>query len=259
MFWQFAITIAVSILFGSVTATILKILYDRWQSAVPKIHYLLELDKLFSDSDTGSEMKAFVSVYEGKELFPISNFSLLKLQFKNVSGQDFKTFAFGITLPERHGVIKVVNETKDHYHLATCAQQPTAAQPCQSLDFTCTPLNRGDDLKFTFYIASKYSLVSHSNIVVATGAPVNLVRANSPASMFSPKDKVASTLAFITWSLAFISILFCCGGFQGVKGILDDMNKQIKEMPDKLKEEEKKEKAKETEKKTKEPVGNNNE
>lgn len=223
-----AFQILAAILFGSVASVLLKIAYDKWQSRVPKIHYVLEHSKIFRDSDAKHGLKATLAIFEGDQAYKVSNFSLLKLHFKNVGAKDYPEFSFGVTLRDGHGIVTSVSDTQDRHHLAESQQNPSPSNPCQTVDFVCKPYNRGDEIHFTLYISSRWIMLDESDIKVTTPAAVTLVRVKD-ASFFRPVDWVGRALLFIT-GVCFA--MFLCGGCGNFLIQVYDLGRKSKE-PDK--------------------------
>lgn len=192
MDWKSVLQISLSLLGGSVAGTLLKMLYDRWQDRAQPVHYQIERDRLFSQRKESTGLQAQVIITHDGQQVKCTNLSLARVGIANRTRHDYNTFAFGITLPEGHEIIKVDHSSSDRYHLLTPDVVPTPASPARTLDFTCCPFNRNDKYVATVYIHSIDKPIEVSQIEIGTAAPVRL-------SKIEPIEENRKVAGFWEW------------------------------------------------------------
>jgi hypothetical protein len=169
---------------GGLAGAIITNIVTVYRARLQPVGKRIDVAPLFSPGFTAAALSPTITVSDGTRSYQLNNLHVADIQITNRGNRDMPTFKFGITLSGGDGAVHVEGDTQDRHHIVEhTSVTPAAALP--DVDFTLTPLNRGDAYTIKVFV------------VAAGGKPGVITISSSEAVRFVEMPSLTETLSAV--------------------------------------------------------------
>ena len=142
---------AISFAGGSVVATFFTYFFTSWRNRKQPVGYRLSTDPILRPNREPAAIDAKVVITTSSGEHKFSNLFRTRIELTNLGNRDLDQFTFNVAMKAGDPIVFVEMRGMDNSHVPSCSSAVSPGAVAQTLDFTCTPSNRGDEYAFDLF------------------------------------------------------------------------------------------------------------